>query len=77
MLADPLDLISSHHLSPAASRPSPSRTPSSIPKTAAERVLAAELQARGEASDALSMMVSSIARMVQAGRSSDSRWKAS
>jgi hypothetical protein len=40
-------------------------------------VLAAELQARGEANDALSMMVSSIYRMVQAGRSSDSRWKAS
>jgi hypothetical protein len=45
--------------------------------TAAERVLAAELQARGEESDALSMMVSSIARMVQAGKSCDSRWKAS
>jgi hypothetical protein len=40
-------------------------------------VLAAELQARGEASDALSMMVTSVARMVQAGRSSDSRWQAS
>jgi hypothetical protein len=45
--------------------------------TAAERVLAAELEARGEASEALSMMVSSIARMVQAGRCSDSPWKAS
>jgi hypothetical protein len=45
--------------------------------TAAEQVLAAELQARGAATDALSMMVSSIARMVQAGKSSDSRWKAS
>jgi len=45
--------------------------------TAAERVLAAELQARGKASDALSMMVGSMARMVQAGRSSDSRWQAS
>lgn len=45
--------------------------------TAAERVLAAELQARGDESDALSMMVSSIARMVQAGKSCDSRWKAS
>jgi hypothetical protein len=47
------------------------------PRTAAEQVLAAELQARGDESDALSMMVSSIARMVQAGKSSDSRWKAS
>jgi hypothetical protein len=45
--------------------------------TAAERVLASELQARGEASEALSMMVSSIARMVQASRGSDSPWKAS
>jgi hypothetical protein len=54
--------------------------PSSLqtrPLTAAERVMAAELQARAESSDALSMMVSSIARMVQAGKSSDSRWKAS
>lgn len=47
------------------------------PCTASERILAAELQVRGEATDALSMMVSSIARMVQAGKSSDSRWKAS
>lgn len=47
------------------------------PRTAAERVLAAELQARGEDADALSMMVSSIARMVQAGKTRDSRWKAS
>ncbi|MEB3331987.1 MAG: hypothetical protein VKI83_05805 [Synechococcaceae cyanobacterium] len=45
--------------------------------TVSEQVLAAELGLRGECSDALSMMVSSIARMVQAGRSSDSRWKAS
>ena len=42
--------------------------------TAAERVIAAELQARGEACDALSMMVSSVARMVQAGRCSENRW---
>ncbi|MFM7314678.1 MAG: hypothetical protein ACKO0M_16210 [Cyanobium sp.] len=47
------------------------------PRTAAEQVLASELQSRGDESDALSMMVSSIARMVQAGKSSDSRWKAS
>lgn len=47
------------------------------PRTAAERVLAAELQARGAEADALSMMVSSIARMVQAGKTRDSRWKAS
>lgn len=45
--------------------------------TAAERVLAAELESRGGSCDALSMMVSSMARMVQVGRSRDSRWKAS
>jgi len=44
--------------------------------TAAEQVMSAELRARGDASDALSMMVSTVARMVQAGKSSDSRWKA-
>jgi hypothetical protein len=37
-------------------------------------VIAAELQARGQACDALSMMVSSVARMVQAGRCSENRW---
>jgi len=45
--------------------------------TAAERVLAAEMKARREANDALSMMVGSMVRMVQAGRSSASRWQAS
>jgi hypothetical protein len=49
-----------------------STTPQAL--TAAERVIAAELQARGEACDALSMMVSSVARMVQAGRCSENRW---
>jgi len=44
--------------------------------TAAERVIAAELEARGHDCDALAMMVSSVARMVQAGRSSENRWKA-
>lgn len=47
------------------------------PLTAAERVMTSEIQGRGASSDALSMMVSSVARMVQAGKSSDSRWKAS
>ena len=42
-----------------------------------ERVLAAELQERGQSHDALSMMVSSMVRMVQAGKGSDSRWSAS
>jgi hypothetical protein len=40
-------------------------------------VMTSEFQSRGASSDALSMMVSSVARMVQAGKSSDSRWKAS
>jgi hypothetical protein len=44
--------------------------------TASERVIAAELQARGQSCDALSMMVSSVARMVQAGRCSENRWNA-
>ncbi len=43
--------------------------------SAAERVLAAELQGRGETHDALSMMVSSMVRMVQAGRARESRWQ--
>ena len=64
-----------------------SRYPSAIPAKAGqasgtnssgpERVLASELEARTVASDALSMMVSSMVRMVQAGKSSDSRWEAS
>ena len=45
--------------------------------TAAERVLAAELQSRSDENSALSMMVSSMVRMVQASKSSDSRWQAS
>lgn len=55
---------------------SASRIPSSH-ASAPEKVLAAELQERGQSHDALSMMVSSMVRMVQAGKSSDSRWKAS
>ena len=42
-----------------------------------ERVLASELEGRTPNSDALSMMVSSMVRMVQAGKSGDSRWEAS
>ena len=46
--------------------------------TAAERVMAAELSGRQESSDALSMMVSSMVHMVQAGktRSAGNRWSA-
>ena len=42
-----------------------------------ERVLASELEGRNPNTDALSMMVTSMVRMVQAGKSSDSRWEAS
>jgi hypothetical protein len=51
--------------------------PDAIPpkSTAAQRVLAAELQGRSEDSDALSMMMSSMVRMVQVGQSKDSRWQ--
>ena len=46
--------------------------------TAAEQVLASELSGRQESGDALSMMVSSMVHMVQAGktRSAGNRWSA-
>jgi hypothetical protein len=59
------------------SRTHPGRSDDSLALTAAERVLAAELQNRSDDNNALSMMVSSMARMVQAGKMRDSRWKAS
>lgn len=45
--------------------------------TASAKVLAAELQGRQASGEALSLMVSTIASMVQAGRSTPSRWNAS
>lgn len=45
--------------------------------SAPERVLAAELQVRGGSDGALSMMVTSMVHMVQAGKAPRSRWKAS
>lgn len=45
--------------------------------SAPERVLAAELQSRGDRNGALSMMVTSMVHMVQAGKTPQSRWKAS
>jgi hypothetical protein len=57
----------------AAAAGAPARPSTAL--TAAERVLEAELRGRGGANDALSMMVSSVARMVQVGKSCDSRWK--
>lgn len=67
-----------HPARPAVRLSSDASGSSATPKalTASERVIAAELQARGEACDALSMMVSSVARMVQAGRCSENRWNA-
>jgi len=59
---------------PSWEGPTTHSTPKAL--TAAERVIAAELQARGDACDALSMMVSSVARMVQVGRCSENRWNA-
>jgi len=56
---------------------STSASPAAPAATAAELVIAAELQGRGQSSDALSMMVSSMVRMVQVGKQRDSRWKAS
>ncbi len=58
-------------------RSTATHTPAGQSATAAERVIAAELQGRGQSSDALSMMVSSMVRMVQVGKQRDSRWKAS
>ncbi|MEN9495762.1 MAG: hypothetical protein RLZZ137_802 [Cyanobacteriota bacterium] len=46
--------------------------------TAAEQILASELKGRQQSSDALSMMVSSMVHMVQAGKTTaaSSRWSA-
>jgi len=45
--------------------------------SAAELVLAAELEGRGQSHGALSMMVTSMVHMVQAGKAPHSRWHAS
>ena len=68
-----LDLFSRYPSAIPAKAGQPSATNTSGP----ERVLASELEGRTPNSDALSMMVSSMVRMVQAGKSSDSRWEAS
>ncbi|MFN9621305.1 MAG: hypothetical protein ACK587_00490 [Cyanobacteriota bacterium] len=44
--------------------------------TVAVQVLAAEMEARQGAGEALSLMVSTIASMVQAARGTNSRWNA-
>jgi len=59
---------------PDTNQPSETAQPAA---TAAQRVLEAELSGRSDDNDALSMMMSSMVRMVQAGQSNDSRWKAS
>ena len=73
-----MDLLASLPTNRVAAPPSStvqSRS-SDLYQSAADRVIAAELQARGAGNDALSMMVNSMLRMVQAGKGSDSRWKA-
>ena len=52
-------------------------SPEGVAGSGPHRVLASELAGRSEPSDALSMMVVDMVRMVQAGRSSTSRWSAS
>ena len=70
-----LDLFAALPTARPAAKPAPAAPAAAA--TAAERVIASELQARGQSSDALSMMVSSMVRMVQVGKQRDSRWKAS
>lgn len=43
----------------------------------ADRVIASELRHRDQTSEALSMMVNSMVRMVQAGKTTSGRWSAS
>ena len=57
--------------------PSSSAVDAGSQPTVAARVLAAEMEARQGAGEALSLMVSTIASMVQAARGTDSRWNAS
>ncbi|NQV10913.1 MAG: hypothetical protein HQ527_07100 [Cyanobacteria bacterium] len=68
--------------SPSGQRPSPAVRAGSRPASSGsmpERVMASELGQRSQPSEALSMMVSSMVRMVQAGKgqSAGSRWSAS
>ncbi len=72
-----LDLFAALPTARPTAKPAPSDADQRPAATAAERVIAAELQGRGQSSDALSMMVSSMVRMVQVGKQRDSRWKAS
>ncbi len=67
---------------PTVQRPSPATRVFAAPTgmgTVPERVMAAELGQRSQPSEALSMMVSSMVRMVQAGKGQavGSRWSAS
>jgi hypothetical protein len=52
-------------------------TPFSGRGSVADRVIASELRYRDKTSEALSMMVSSMVRMVQAGQTTSGRWSAS
>jgi hypothetical protein len=62
---------------PAQAAPATAGQASGTNTSGPERILASELEGRNPNSDALSMMVSSMVRMVQAGKSSGSRWEAS
>ena len=66
----------SNHLGSPARRANLPRT-GELTGGAQQHILAAELAGRSQESDALSMMVVDMVRMVQAGRSSTSRWSAS
>jgi hypothetical protein len=70
----PVNLSVPGSLPVAAALSSPASSPGGTP-CAADRVLASELAGRGDVHDALSMMVSSMVRMVQAGKTRESRWK--
>lgn len=64
-----------HHASPAQrlhERSNPKA--GDVGQTLAERVIAAELSERSESSIALSLMVGSVGRMVNASSTSRSRW---
>jgi hypothetical protein len=70
----PLALSPSQRL--VLATPSAAATDAGGMPTVAVQVLAAEMEARQGAGEALSLMVSTIASMVQAARGTNSRWNA-
>lgn len=69
--------LSAHRPEAAPNPPAEPQVVSTQAATAAQRVLASELNGRSSDNDALSMMMSSMVQMVQAGQSKHSRWKSS